>query len=224
MNNPSYFVIIPARGGSKSIKNKNLQKVNGKSLIQISIEKFKFLDKISSIIVTSDNDEILKEAKKHGATAWKRSKTISGDTATSESALKDVLENCQLINPDQDIIFHQCTSPLLSINSIEEALIKFENTNSSCVFTVQEEYNPIWSVEDEKIKILIAKDLNRKGRQERKPLLIETGGLYVIKRQSFMKNFNRFGETPLPLTVSKIESIDIDEEMDLLIATKLNEI
>ena len=166
----------------------------------------------------------LKKPKSTELLLWKRSKTISGDKATSESALKDVLENCQLINPDQDIIFHQCTSPLLSINSIEEALIKFENTNSSCVFTVQEEYNPIWSFDDEKINIINAKDLIRKGRQERKPLLIETGGLYVIRKQIFMKNFNRFGETPLPLTVSKIEAIDIDEETDLLIAKKLNEI
>lgn len=224
MNKPNYLVIIPARGGSKSIINKNLQKINEKSLIQISIEKFKSAVKASTIIVTSDNDEILKEAENHGAIAWKRPKTISGETATSESALKDVLENCQLANGDQHIIFHQCTSPLLSINSIKEALIKFENTNSSCVFTVQEEYNPIWRADDAKIKILNTKDLNRKGRQERKPLLIETGGLYVINRQSFMKNFNRFGGTPTSFKVSKIESIDIDEEIDLLIATKLNEI
>ena len=222
MNKLKYLVIIPARGGSKSIKNKNLQKINDKSLIQISIEKFKALDNISTIIVTSDSDKILEEAKKYGAISWKRSKTISSDTATSEAALKDVLENCQLVN--QNIIFHQCTSPLLSINSIKQAIIKFEDTDVSCVFTVQEEYNPVWSANGENIKILNTENLNRKGRQQRKPLLIETGGLYVIRRKSFMKNFNRFGENPLALIVSKIEGIDIDEETDLLIATKLNEL
>ena len=224
MNKLIYTVIIPARGGSKSIKNKNLQKINNKSLIQISIEKFKGLDKISNIIITSDCDEILNEAKRYGAIAWKRPKSLSGDTATSESALKDVLENCPSVQPDSNIIFHQCTSPLLTINSIQEALKKFENNNSSCVFTVQEEYNPIWENKNNKVRILNIDDLLRKGRQERDPLLIETGGLYVINRKTFMKDFNRFGENPETIKVSRIESIDIDDEIDLIIASKLNEI
>lgn len=224
MNKLIYTVIIPARGGSKSIKNKNLQKINNKSLIQISIEKFKGLDKISNIIITSDCDEILNEAKRYGAIAWKRPKSLSGDTATSESALKDVLENCPSVQPDSNIIFHQCTSPLLTINSIQEALKKFENNNSSCVFTVQEEYNPIWENKNNEVRILNIDDLLRKGRQERDPLLIETGGLYVINRKTFMKDFNRFGENPETIKVSRIESIDIDDEIDLIIASKLNEI
>jgi N-acylneuraminate cytidylyltransferase len=224
MNKFSYVVVIPARGGSKSIKNKNLQKINGKSLIQISIEKFKGLDKISNIIVTSDCNEILEEAKIYGAVAWKRPKALSGDTAKSESALKDVLENCQIINPTSDIIFHQCTSPLLKISSIKEALKKFENTNSSCIFTVQEEFNPIWQYKNNVVTIFNIQDLQRKGRQEREPILIETGGLYVINRNEFMKSFNRFGSNPTALKVSKIESIDIDDQIDLIIASKLNEI
>lgn len=221
MNKCDYIVIIPARGGSKSIKNKNLQKINGKSLIQISIEKFKNFSSISNIIVTSDDDKILKEAIKNGAVPWKRPKAISGDTATSESALKDVIENCQFINKEDDIIFHQCTSPLLSRNSIKKALLKFESSNCSCVFTVQEEYNPIWNTTQKKVKILNKNELKRKGRQERKPLLIETGGLYVINRQNFIKNLNRFGKNPLALNITKIESVDIDDKIDLLIATKL---
>ena len=224
MNKHSYVVIIPARGGSKSIKNKNLQKINGKSLIQISIEKFKRLDNISSIIITSDSDEILNEAKKFEADAWRRPTSLSGDKATSESAIKDVLENCPSIEPNSNIIFHQCTSPLLEVNSIQEAVKKFEETNATCVFTVQEEFNPIWKNQNNQVKILNTDDLQRKGRQEREPLLIETGGLYVISRKSFMENFNRFGENPNAIKVSRIESIDIDDELDLIIASKLNEI
>jgi CMP-N-acetylneuraminic acid synthetase len=224
MNKFSYVVIIPARGGSKSIKHKNLQKINGKSLIQISIEKFKGLDNISSIIITSDSEEILNEAKKYGAVAWKRPKSLSGDTAKSESAIKDVLENCHSIQPNSNIIFHQCTSPLLKFDSIQEALKKFEDTNATSVFTVQEEYNPVWKNQNNEVEILNTDDLQRKGRQERDPLLIETGGLYVINRKGFMKDFNRFGENPVAIKVSRVESIDIDDEIDLIIASKLNEI
>ena len=74
------------------------------------------------------------------------------------------------------------------------------------------------------MKILNTDDLRRKGRQERDPLLIETGGLYVMNRKGFMKDFNRFGENPTVIKVSRIESIDIDDEIDLIIASKLNEI
>jgi CMP-N-acetylneuraminic acid synthetase len=224
MNKFNYAVVIPARGGSKSIKNKNLQKINGKSLVQISIEKFKSLDNISSIIVTSDSDEILNEAKKYGAVPWKRPKSLSGDKATSESAIKDVLENCYSIQPNSNIIFHQCTSPLLKITSIQMAVKKFEETNATCVFTVLEEYNPIWKNQNKRVKILNTNDLQRKGRQERDPLLIETGGIYVINRKGFMKDFNRFGDNPRVIKVSRVESIDIDDEIDLIIASKLNEI
>ena len=100
----------------------------------------------------------------------------------------------------------------------------FQATDSTCVFTVQEEYNPVWSSFQDKVHILNKDDLNRKSRQERTPLLIETGGLYVIDRDSFMKDFNRFGDTPNPLIVSKIESLDIDEEIDLIIAKQLIEL
>ena len=162
--------------------------------------------------------------KKFKADAWKRPISLSGDKATSESAIKDVLENCSSIEPNSNIIFHQCTSPLLKVNSIKEALKKFEETNSTCVFTVQEEFNPVWKNQNNQVKILNMDDLQRKGRQERDPLLIETGGLYVISRKSFMEDFNRFGENPSAIKVSRIESIDIDDELDLIIASKINEI
>lgn len=221
MSNFSYVVIIPARGGSKSIFKKNLQKINGKSLIRIGIEKFKTVSNISNIIVTSDDDEILSEAKTYGAIPWKRPKEISGDNAISESSLKQVLENCEIIGSEEHIIFHQCTSPLLSIDSIKKALLMFQTSESTCVFTVQEEYNPTWASSQNKLEILNKEDLNRKSRQERNPTLIETGGLYVIDRDSFMKDFNRFGDSPTHLIISKIESLDIDEEIDLKIAKQL---
>lgn len=222
MNTTNYIVIIPARGGSKSIKHKNLQKINGKSLIQLAVEKFLNVKSISQIIVSSDDEKILNEAKLSGAKAWKRPNNISGDKATSESAIKQVIENCDTINPKDNIIFHQCTSPLLTTESIENAIVQFENSNCTSLFTVHEEYNPIWNKAEGNYEIFNKKDLNRKGRQERNPLLIETGGLYIIQKDSFMKDFNRFGKKPLPFIISKLESIDIDDEVDLIIAQKLS--
>lgn len=221
MSRLKYTVIIPARGGSKSIKNKNLQKINGKSLIRIAIEKFLSINSVSKVIVTSDDEKILNEAKLNGAISWARAKNISGDTAISESAIKEILEKSNLVSQEEHIIFHQCTSPLLSIQSIKNAITQFESSNCTSIFTVQEEYNPIWYKVGRGHEIFNKKDLNRKSRQERNPLFIETGGLYIINRNSFIKNFNRFGENPLPFVIPKLESIDIDEKMDLIMAQKL---
>ena len=80
-----YIVVIPARGGSKSIKFKNIQTFNGIPLISFAVKKFKKFN--LEVIVTSDSDEILNLASKVGAFCIKRPIELSGDNATSESAI-----------------------------------------------------------------------------------------------------------------------------------------
>jgi len=218
-----YLAIIPARGGSKSIKNKNLLKINGQSLLEIGIKKLKKINAISEVIVSSDSHEILNEAKKFGAIGLKRPKSLSNDNVSSELAIQHSIEFYQNIFSEENIVFHQCTSPLLSADSIIKAIKLFENTYSSCVFTVQAESNPIWllSSKSNDYQILHKDDLIRKSRQVRKQNYIETGGVYIIDRSSFNKTSNRFGENPIPIVIPKIESLDIDDENDFIIAKKL---
>ena len=74
------LAIIPARGGSKGIKLKNLTKINNKSLIQITSETLKKIKYIDKIILSSDHEEIIKEGIKHGLDIpFIRPSNISGD-------------------------------------------------------------------------------------------------------------------------------------------------
>ena len=92
MNKFNYIVIIPARGGSKSIKFKNTQIFNGVPLISFAVKKFKKLELNLDVIVTSDSYEILNLALKAGAICIKRPDNLSGDSATSESAITHAIK------------------------------------------------------------------------------------------------------------------------------------
>ena len=84
MESKKLICVIPARGGSKGIKNKNLQEILGRSLLSICIETYKDSKYIDEVFVSSDSDEILSEAEKNGAIAVKRDQNLSSDIASSK--------------------------------------------------------------------------------------------------------------------------------------------
>ncbi len=85
--------IIPARGGSKRIPKKNLIKINGKPLIYYMI-KASLESKVDETWVSSEDDEILRVAKKYGAKIIKRPEELATDTSSSESVLLHFADNC----------------------------------------------------------------------------------------------------------------------------------
>ena len=219
-----YIVVIPARGGSKSIKFKNIQTFNGIPLISFAVKKFKKLELNLEVIVTSDSDEILNLASKAGAFCIRRPIELSGDNATSESAITHAIKvYSEINNKFNSIIFHQCTSPLISKNSILKSISTYEINSENTVFSVVEENNPIWLFNSElnKYEILNNKEKIRGPRQKRKPQLIETGGIYIFDRREFEKKGNRFLGNPLPIVIPKKESVDIDDPEDLKFANKI---
>ena len=121
------ITIIPARGGSKSIPKKNLVSFLGEPLIAKSIQQSLNAKSINRTIVSTDDFEISQIAEKYGAEIIKRPDSISGDVATSESALKhvlDTLEKTEIYVPDL-VVLLQATSPLRKDNDIDNAVDKF---------------------------------------------------------------------------------------------------
>ena len=82
------LAIIPARAGSKSIKNKNIIKIKGKPLIQYTIDEAKKSKLINEIYVSSDSTKILNLAKSNKVKFVKRPKSISGDNSKTIDAVK----------------------------------------------------------------------------------------------------------------------------------------
>ena len=127
-----FYCLIPAKGISKSIPNKNLLKVNGKSLLEISISSAKKCSFIKEIFVSSENQKILQIAKKLKAIDLKRSKKYSKGNIEPKYLVKEFLKKTKYIKKKDYIVYLQPTSPLrtsLHIKSAIEKVIK-EKTNS----------------------------------------------------------------------------------------------
>ena len=108
------LAIIPARGGSKGIPKKNIVKVGGKPLIAWAIDEAKKSKYIDTVIVTSDDDEILKVAKQYKAEPIKRPAELATDQAPPEPVVFHVLEYMKdkfKYLPDI-FVYLQPTSPL----------------------------------------------------------------------------------------------------------------
>ena len=121
--------IIAARGNSKRLKDKNILKIDGKSLIEIVINKAKKSKIFDQIIVSTDSKKIAKIAKKSGAEVpFKRPKEISGDLDTDFSCIEHCI-NWLKDNENYvpDIIVHlRCTTPIRDINEIDNAINYFK--------------------------------------------------------------------------------------------------
>jgi len=112
------IVIIPARGGSKRLPNKNMRMLAGIPLIVHSINYAK-ANNIDKIVVSTDDFKIKEIALKNKVDVIERPKELSGDLATTVSAMKHVLENIE--EAFDNVILLQPTNPLRPINLLKEA-------------------------------------------------------------------------------------------------------
>jgi len=187
--------IIPARGGSKGIPNKNIIEFCGKPLIAWSIEQCLSSKYISEVWVSSDSQEILDIAEKYGAKTIKRPDDISGDFATSESAW---IHSIKIIEEDNNIDFvfaPQVTSPLREAKDIDNAIELFQKENYDSMFSSSIVEDLFFWKEDgeESLKSVNYDYLNRKRRQEMEGQIIENGSFYIFKPEIIKKYNNRFG-------------------------------
>lgn len=185
--------IIPARGGSKGIPRKNIIDFLGKPLIAYSIENAKKSKHDVDVYVSSDCEEVLKTSQEFGAKAINRPVSISGDTATSESALLHAIDTIEQYQNFDMCLFLQATSPLRDEFDIDSAIDKLLHDNLDSVFTasILEDFL-IWDMNKGGSLVSVNYDyLDRKRRQDRNHQFVENGSIYVFKKDSFKQNKNR---------------------------------
>lgn len=197
--------LIPARKGSKGIKNKNLINLCGKPLIHYSIQA-----SINSLVnetwVSSDSDEILTISKNLGAKTIKRPSELSGDNATSESALIHFAEKI-----DFDIlVFIQCTVPLIEPQDINQGIDKMKLFDS--IVSVTETHQMFWDANGPLYDVD-----NRLRRQNSVKRYIETGSFFITSKEKLLKFNNRLSGNIGFVEIPKHRSFDIDGYDDLKI-------
>jgi N-acylneuraminate cytidylyltransferase len=224
MNDIEVISIIPARGSSKGIPRKNLRLLAAKPLIAHTIEHARQSRVVSRVVVSTDDPEIGAVARQYGAEVIWRPLEISGDTATSESALLHALEYLQRSEgyaPDL-IVFLQCTSPLTLPQDIDGAVYALLNENADSALAVTPFHYFLWRQDQNGGAVGINHDRRaRPLRQEREPQFLETGAVYVMRTQGFKEAKHRFfGQTAMYVMPPE-RCLEIDRPVDLIIAEAL---
>ena len=197
--------LIPARKGSKGIKNKNLIDLCGKPLIHYSIQA-----SINSLVdetwVSSDSDEILETSKNLGSNTIKRPRELSEDTSTSESVLIHFAKKTEF----DILVFIQCTVPLIKSEDINKGIEKMKNFDS--VVSVTETSQMFWDSNGPLYNIN-----NRLRRQNSHKRYLETGSIFITTKKNLIKSNNRLSGKIGFLEIPKHRSFDIDDYDDLKI-------
>ena len=212
------YGIIPARGGSKSIPNKNMYLLGGKPLLFYSIKKSIESGIFDKIIVTTDSDKIINYSKKFKEIiAIKRPKSISEDKSPTIDA---ILHACDMLYKDDgiypDIVLTiEPTSPFRTISTFKSCInLLKKNKGADSVISIKMSKEVF--VEIKKNRVIHKNKIRR--RQDRKNSFIEASTLWATKYEMLKKNNSVLGKKPVPLFVDQIEAIDINEKSDLKLA------
>jgi len=209
--------IILARGGSKTIPKKNLINFCGKPLIIWSIEQAKNACNVSSIWVSSDDDKILKLAKKNGANIIKRPRLLSTSKSNSVTgwihAVNHIEKNKKLIDA---VIALQATSPVRESKDIEKGIkIFFEKKLDSLFSAAIIGDFFIWERKNSKYRSINYNYKKRPRRQEFPDQYVENGSFYMFTPNLIKKNKNPIGGK---IGISLMEfwkSFEIDDKDDI---------
>nr|WP_193070141.1 acylneuraminate cytidylyltransferase [Brevibacterium aurantiacum] len=206
--------IIPARGGSKGIPLKNLQKVAGVSLLARAINAAKSTPSIDRVVVSTDHDGIAAEAIRAGAEVSHRPADIAGDSATSESALIYTLAN--LGEEFDTTVFMQCTSPFIDSASIDNAVAAVRDGEADVVFSAVEDHSFLWRLDDGESAVAVGHEASfRPRRQDRAKHYNETGAFYVMRTDGLLENEHRFFGRVTIEEVPPEHAREIDDMSDL---------
>ena len=226
------LAVIPARGGSKGVKKKNLLKINNKSLVNISISQAKASKYISKIVLSSDSSSILKEGIKAGCKyCIRRPKNLSGDKDSIFKVIKhstDWFWQNHSWTPDI-IALILPTTPLRPLWHIDECLKKLIKTKSESIMTIKSpEYPPYWmfKINNKKKLINLIKKGNKFLRRQDTPKVYQPAGTFwgfkygildkMIKNKITFPTKNTVG-----VIVQEEESINIDEYRNYQLAKVL---
>lgn len=223
MQNIEYLAIIPARGNSKRIKDKNLIKFRNKSLVQNTLEEICVLRKINLIALSSDSKKILEIGNKYKKCInINRPKNISNSKSTTEDA---ILHTVKVLEEKKykikNIILLQVTSPLRSKKDIINCINIFEKKKLNSIFSCYKKKLFIWQ---KKNKLLSSISYNYKRRvmtQKMKNLYLENGAIYIFNASKFRKYHNRIIKPFDVYLMNEKNSLDIDTVEDLRLLKKV---
>ncbi|MCK5110895.1 MAG: acylneuraminate cytidylyltransferase family protein [Arcobacteraceae bacterium] len=215
-----FLAIIPARGGSKRLPNKNILNLNGKPLISYSIEAGLKSNYINKVLVSSNSDEILDISKQFKSQTIKRPEHLATDTTTVFDTIKHVIENNEHF---EYIVLLQPTSPLRTSKHIDEAIELLEEKDADAIISVCEtEHSPLWAntlPQDGSFKGFMRDEILNKRSQDLEKYYRINGAVYICKISKLLEEKTLFLQDNIfAYKMEQIDSVDIDTKLDFLTA------
>lgn len=214
------LALIPARGGSKGIINKNIIDLSGKPLIAYTIEAANESEFIDEVIVSTDSVEIADIAKSYGASVpFMRPNELAGDLSKTIDVVIHAIRFDDYKDKFDSLILLQPTAPLRNGEDIDQAIKKYYSFGEKSLVSVSEvDDNPILirTIEDDKCYPLF--NLNSTcRRQDMQRYYRVNGAIYINSMKEIYPNTS-FNDNRIAFVMEKSHSVDIDEMKDLYIA------
>ena len=220
-----FLCVIPARGGSKGLKNKNIINLKNKNLLDYTLEIVDGIKNIEKKILSSDSQKILNVGKKYkNIICHKRPKELATDKSLIIDTIRFLLKEEHRAGNNYDyVIILAPTSPLRKIKHLKECihLVKIKKPDS--LVSVYKIGKPIeWLLKKSKDGFL--SEYKEEGssfgnRQNKREYFFPNGAIYILSTKKIKQNKYYFKKT-IPYEMSYYESIDIDNKADLDLVKK----
>ena len=214
--------MIPARGGSKSVPLKNVKVIAGQPLIYWSIDAAVNSDKIDKVYISTDSDEIRQivmaynKPNKEKIEVVERSTECSTDTASTEDVMLDFTSRVEYEN----MVFIQCTNPLITTADIDGAIELHPQFDSILSTVVQKRF--YWSLQPDGTIKEIGHDIRKRPRrQDWDGVLAENGSIYIISKENLLLGKCRLYGRIGTYIMEDASYFEIDEPLDWLIIEEI---
>jgi N-acylneuraminate cytidylyltransferase len=213
MSRKKITAVVPIRKGSQRVPNKNFKEFyKGKNLLELKIENLLNVHLIDDIVVNTDSDDAILIAKKYGVSYFKREPYY----ASSDCSQSDFFHNLAKTTNSDIIIHSPCTSPLVKVDTMYDAINRFIISNNDSCNSVGLVKDYLW-LNNLPLNYEILNN-NVPNSQDLPDVLKLTFGFNIISKELMVKQRNVVGNNPLFYMVDEIEETDIDTQLDFELA------
>ena len=219
------IAIIPARSGSKGLKDKNIKLLNGKPLLAYSVEAALESKIFDEVMVSTDSEKYAAIARDYGANVpFLRSAELSSDTASSKDVILDVLNRYEASGKIFDTFcLLQPTSPLRTASDIIKAYEYFSEKDALAVVGVTEaDHSPLiygTLPEDRSMVGFIKDGIKDKPRQALETYYRINGAMYIASVEYYREFCDFYKDRCYAYVMGREVSVDIDSELDFELAS-----
>lgn len=211
------MAIVLARGGSKAIPRKNLAKVGGITLVGRAVLAAKDAPCVKTVLVSTDDPAIRAEAIQHGADVIDRPEELAGDTVSSEAAMLQAVQAWQQQTQKsyRAVALVQATSPFTTPADVDRTMAPILDGHADSTLSVVDDFGYFWAEGERGWSM---PHQVRARRQDRMPWKRESGNVYGVRFDLFLRTGQLFQGRVLAVTIAGESFHEIDDPRELAVA------